>query len=79
MTTRTRWTLWWLFWLAALLALEIPAAFHSGEPGPQTLSEHVWIWFSWRGGWVVLLLGLGYLTWHLVRGARRKNNERTTR
>jgi hypothetical protein len=71
-----RWTLGWALWLAALLALEIAAALHSGAPGPQTLSEHLWIWFSWWGGWIVLLIGLGYLTWHLVRGARRRSQTR---
>ncbi len=70
--TMNHWTLGWLLWFALLLATEIPAALHGG-PGPQTLSEHVWLWFSFRYGWLVLLGGMTYLTWHLVSGARRKD------
>lgn len=66
-----RWTLGWIVWLAAFLATEIPAAIVGG-PGQQTLSEHVWIWFSFRYGWLVLLGGMAYLTFHFVQGARRK-------
>jgi len=66
-----RWTIGWIVILAALFGWEIAAAIVGG-PGPQTLSEHVWLWFSWRGGWLVLTIGLGYLTWHLARGAWKK-------
>jgi hypothetical protein len=70
-----RWTRVWLVLIVAFLATEIPAALHGG-PGPQTLSEHVWLWFSFRYGWLVLLVGMAYLTWHLVSGARRKGKSK---
>lgn len=69
--THTRWTVGWVLWLLAFLATEIPAAIHGG-PGPQTLSEHVWIWFSFEHGWLVLLIGMSYLTAHLVWGAYKR-------
>lgn len=70
--TRSTWTIGWLVLLAAVVTWEIAAALASGQPGPQTWSEHVWMWFAFPGGWMLLLGGLGYLTWHLVHGARRK-------
>lgn len=70
----SKWTWGWVAIGLAFLVWEIAGAIVGG-PGPQTLSEHVWTWFAWRGGWIVLLGGLSYLTWHLVRGAYKKGHK----
>ena len=68
----TRWTKAWLIWLVAaggsFLAIEIPAALQPGS-GPFTLSQHVWRWFAFAGGWLVIGAPVAYLAWHFARGA----------
>ena len=69
----TGWTILWLVWLAGFLAIELPAVFNK-QPG-DTLSEHVWKWFSIKGkpkGYKVRRLGFlvfwAWLTVHFFFG-----------
>lgn len=69
------WTTAWLFWLAMFLVIEIPALLNK-NPG-DTLSEHVWNWFSilnksegWLWRRVVLAAFLLWMVWHLLTGKR---------
>jgi hypothetical protein len=66
-------TIAWLFWLAMAAVIEIPALLNKA-PG-DTLSEHVWRWFSIRDkarGWqarrFVLLTFMVWLTVHFLTG-----------
>lgn len=66
-------TIAWIFWLAMFLVIEGAAIFRK-ERG-DTLSEHVWRWFSVSGkprGYkmrrFVLLVFLVWLTVHLLTG-----------
>lgn len=63
----------WLVALGLLLALEVVALVNR-QPG-DTLSEHVWRWFSvgdrapfWRLRRVVLLAFMAWLTVHFMTG-----------
>lgn len=67
------WTVAWLFWIAAFLAIEVPALFNK-EPG-DTLSEHIWKWFSvkdksrgWQARRFVLVTFLAWITLHFATG-----------
>lgn len=67
------WTVLWILWLLAFLVIE-GAALANKRCG-DTLSEHVWAWFSVKGkgwGWRirrVLLLGfMGWLLVHFMTG-----------
>lgn len=67
------WTIVWLAWLAFGGAWEIAALINRAEG--DTLSEHIWRWFSIRGqgpAWqlrrVALLLGMTWLTVHFLTG-----------
>lgn len=69
-------TIGWLIWLAYFLALEGVALYRS-QPG-DTLSEHVWQWFTVgagkpRNGWArfrrfALLAFMVWLTAHFLTG-----------
>lgn len=69
----TGWTWLWLIWIAGFLAVELPAAFNK-QPG-DTLSEHVWKWFSIKNkskGYKARRLGFlafwAWLTVHFFSG-----------
>lgn len=66
-------TVLWLIWLALFGAIE-GAAIANKKPG-DTLSEHVWRWFSisdkgkgWRARRVTLLAFLVWLIAHFLTG-----------
>ena len=67
------WTVAWLLWLAMFGCIEGPAIFNK-VPG-DTLSEHVWQWFSilnkapqWRVRRFALLAFLAWLVAHFLTG-----------
>jgi hypothetical protein len=66
-------TILWIMWILAFLVIEGAAIFNK-DPG-DTLSEHVWKWFSvtdkgigWRIKRVILLAFMGWLTVHFMTG-----------
>jgi hypothetical protein len=66
-------TVAWLLWLAMFAVIEGVAIFN--KRSDDTLSEHVWKWFSVRNksrGWLlrrgVLALFLTWLTVHMLAG-----------
>ena len=66
-------TVAWIFWLLLFVAIEGPAIFNKRKG--DTLSEHVWSWFSikqkgagWRLRRVVLLAFMGWLVLHFMTG-----------
>ncbi len=69
------WTTAWVLWIAMFFAIEGPALLH-----PQmgdTLSEHVWKWFSikekspqWRLRRFVLLSFLAWVSAHFLTGGQ---------
>jgi hypothetical protein len=67
------WTWAWLFWGAMFFAIEMPAVFNKTKG--DTLSEHIWHWFSirdkgkwWRVRRAVLAFALAILTYHFLAG-----------
>lgn len=63
----------WLVWIVMFFAIELPAAFNRKEG--DTLSEHLWKWFSIKDkskGWRFRRMGLTFtLVWifiHLITG-----------
>lgn len=67
------WTIAWLLWIAAFLVIEGKALFN--KTWDDTLSEHVWKWFSIsaKGRWwqlrrFALVAGLGWLCLHFLTG-----------
>lgn len=67
-------TVLWIIWLLQFAAIEGAALFQVGD---QTLSEHVWAWFSVRNkstGWlwrrITLFIFLLWLLIHLVFAKR---------
>ena len=67
------WTVAWLLWIAMFLVIEGAAIWNKYEG--DTLSEHVWNWFSvkdkgkgWRARRVALLAFLAWLTVHFITG-----------
>jgi hypothetical protein len=63
----------WVIWLALFVVIEGAAIFNKDKG--DTLSEHVWAWFSIKGkgkGWrsrrFVLLAFLAWLTLHFLTG-----------
>ena len=69
----TVWTWLWVWWLALFAVIE-GAALLNKQAG-DTLSEHVWKWFSvtskgkgWRSRRFVLLAFLAWLTTHFLTG-----------
>ncbi len=63
----------WLVWIVMFFAIELPAAFNRKKG--DTLSEHLWKWFSIKDkakGWRVRRMGLTFtLVWifiHLITG-----------
>lgn len=67
------WTIAWLLWIAAFLVIEGKALFN--KSWDDTLSEHVWKWFSisakgraWRLRRFALLAGLAWLAAHFLSG-----------
>ena len=66
-------TVFWLFWVAMFGAVEGAALVNKREG--DTLSEHVWDWFSiqskgsgWRARRFVLLAFLAWLSAHFLTG-----------
>ena len=67
------WTFAWILWLAMFAVIE-GAALKNPAPG-DTLSEHIWTWFSvkdkgtgWRARRITLALGLVALLFHFLNG-----------
>lgn len=68
------WYTWaWIFWFAFFLTIEGVALFN--KQAGDTLSEHVWKWFSvrnmtwgWRARRFVLLAFMAWLSLHLLSG-----------
>ena len=67
------WTWMWLFWIAAFFAIEMPAVWN--KTPNDTLSEHIWSWFSvkdkgkwWRIRRLVLAIALVVLMFHFLAG-----------
>lgn len=64
------WLAGWLAWGGMFLVIETLALLNDDKPGERdTLSQHVW-WFrdNVKGGRVMLALGLGWLSLHLLFG-----------
>ena len=66
-------TLLWLLWIGAFFGIEGPALFN--KQAGDTLSEHVWQWFSikykgpaWKLRRFVLLSFLAWLSAHFLTG-----------
>lgn len=67
------WTVAWLLWLGLFGAIEGAALVRKAKG--DTLSEHVWKWFSIRGrstGWqgrrAILVMFLAWLVGHFLTG-----------
>lgn len=63
----------WVFWMAMFFVIEMPAVFNKDKN--DTLSEHIWLWFSirdkapwWRVRRAVLALALVVLMYHFLAG-----------
>ena len=72
---RNKWRIGWLSWLGMFAAIEGHALLNKTKG--DTLSEHVWRWFSvrekswgWRARRTALLAFTTWLTAHFVSGGR---------
>ena len=69
------WTTAWILWIVMFFSIEVPALINRRMG--DTLSEHIWKWFSmkdksdqWRIRRFCLLSGLMWLVAHLLSGGK---------